>query len=342
LVTNIDLRADSTDFLASIEALVRNSPQEYDGIIDFGSEYLFDLISEDASDDKYNEYFQRFEAISKYIPYSLVAEEYTASGRTPSDEEWGTFLNTNHVQIRYLQTEGMKADPKVASAEDLFENYESANGRSRILFTNSPFYCSSKDSVCSKSGDNNRYKYEQAIVENDVDLIISGFGSEYERTYPVFEGTTTNIDDSADFEQEISYPVYITLNGPKGTHGSLTQKQPISLELSSEPSFGILEIKSNTSISFTQYSVDQDQVDHFNMIVIEKDNFENSTTFRYMIYAILISCILGFGYFIYNWIRCFLSKPARDDDSDSSDEEQYSGNMRQRRAVKQEMQQVLP
>jgi hypothetical protein len=68
---------------------------------------------------------------------------------------------------------------------------------------------------------------------------------------------------------------------------------------------------------------------------------EPSTMFKYLIYLILIICVIGFAYFIINWIRCVMSRPKDLEDSEEDDDEEVydpSG----KRAKQMEMQNVLP
>lgn len=319
---------------------MKTNPKDYDAIIDFGSPYLFTKLQETSTTSSLDSYFNLFAGITKYIPYSLVASDIqNAESNLGWTKGWNSFINTNTTQIRLLQTVSSKADPK---SDKVFSEYGSAQNRTRIVFTNTPFYCSSQSTECTNKADENRNAYEKSIIENDVDLVISGFGSEYERTYPLSEGNFEKIPNRVEFEEKLSMPVYITLNGPRGDLKTLTKKKDHSVELSSEPTFGILELDSNEQISFTQFSADHNEIDHFTMIIVEKETEEESKFFVYMIYGVLITCILGFGYFIYNWIRCIMSKPPREDDDDSSDSDEYTGHMRHRKAGKQELQNVLP
>lgn len=57
--------------------------------------------------------------------------------------------------------------------------------------------------------------------------------------------------------------------------------------------------------------------------MLEDDNEEVSPMFKYIIYAILIICVLGFVYFIYNWIKCFLSRPQDVEEDSEEDDESY-------------------
>lgn len=68
---------------------------------------------------------------------------------------------------------------------------------------------------------------------------------------------------------------------------------------------------------------------------------EPSEMFKYVIYGILIICVLGFAYFIINWIRCVMSRPKDLDDS-SDDEEVYDPSKRSQNMKKMEMKNVLP
>ena len=69
---------------------------------------------------------------------------------------------------------------------------------------------------------------------------------------------------------------------------------------------------------------------------------EPSEMFKYLIYGILIICVLGFVYFIINWIRCVMSRPKDLDDSSDDDEEVYDPNKRNSNMKKMEMKNVLP
>lgn len=64
--------------------------------------------------------------------------------------------------------------------------------------------------------------------------------------------------------------------------------------------------------------------------------------FRYFVYAVLITWVLGFGYFIYNWIKCIMSRPPQESDGSSDDEDNIGEDVRQRKRIQQELQHVLP
>jgi len=66
-------------------------------------------------------------------------------------------------------------------------------------------------------------------------------------------------------------------------------------------------------------------------------NDTDSPMFRYLIYGILIIWLLGFVYFIYNWIKCVMSRPKDLEDSSDEDEEYNKGNEK-----RMEMKNVLP
>ena len=72
---------------------------------------------------------------------------------------------------------------------------------------------------------------------------------------------------------------------------------------------------------------------------LEDKDDKDSPMFRYVIYAILILCVLGFMYFVYNWLKCVLSRPKELEDS-SDEEDEYVDNNRKNREM--EMKNVLP
>lgn len=259
------------DFLKSIEDEIKANPGEYDAIIDFGSVYLFTELQNNPNPEVLQSYFKNFDEILKYIPYSLVADNIPEAQKLLGwhKSKNGNVLNNENVEIRYLQTE-LKGHKNVYEAEDLFPDYESANGRARIVFANTPFYCSVDNTEWNKMAENNRFNFEQAIVDNDVDLVISGFGEEYERTLPLYEGIYENLLNTNQFEEETGMPVYITLNGPNSNEKSLAKKKTFSVMKSSKMSYGILEINSQDSIVYTQYSTNKTEIDKFTMTLVEK------------------------------------------------------------------------
>jgi hypothetical protein len=324
--------------------MIEENPGEYDAIIDLGSDYFFSDLQNSAS--SLSSYFNLFEGIMSSIPYMIVAEHIPKANELLGWEmaNPGNILSTKDSEIRFLQYKGYKNNNKEFYVEDLFADYYSAEGKSRIVMTNTPFYCSPDVEACKKTADHNLYNYEQSIVDNDVDLVISGFGEEYERTFPIFDSEIEEIPDKYEFDGVSKSPVYLTINGPKETLSSVTAKKTWTASLSSEMTFGILEV-SNIGVKFTALNPSHEEIDYFHMTLAETTGPpEDSAMFRYVVYAILIICVLGFGYFIYNWIRCVMSKPPRDSDGESSDEDDIGMdyNKRSRKIVKQEMQHVLP
>lgn len=75
---------------------------------------------------------------------------------------------------------------------------------------------------------------------------------------------------------------------------------------------------------------------------LETSEDEPSEMFKYVIYGILIICVLGFVYFIINWIRCVMSRPKDLDDSSEDDEEVYDPSKRSQNIKKMEMRNVIP
>lgn len=262
------------DFLKSIEDEIKANPGEYDAIIDFGSVYLFTELQNNPNPEVLQSYFKNFDGILKYIPYSLVADNIPEAQKLLgwAKNKNGNVLNNDNVEIRYLQTE-LTSHKKAYEAEDLFPMYESANGRARIVFANTPFYCSVDNTECNKMADSNRASFEQAIIYNDVDLVVSGFGEEYERTLPMYEGIYENLLNTSQFVEEAGMPVYITLNGPNSNEKSLANKKTFSVIKSSQMSYGVLEINSLDSIVYTQYSTNKTEIDRFTMALVEKVRF---------------------------------------------------------------------
>ena len=58
------MSGSSADYLASIEALVKNNPKDYDAIIDFGSPYLFTKLQESSTTSSLDPYFKQFAGIT--------------------------------------------------------------------------------------------------------------------------------------------------------------------------------------------------------------------------------------------------------------------------------------
>ena len=252
-----------------------------------------------------------------------------------------SFLNSSLVQIKYLSGDVSSAS-QAQTKELVFEEPKSSNPKIRIVFANSPFYCSKQSEQWQSNADHLRYQYEKQFSDQNVQLILSGQGDgEYERTLPVFEGISENIDSINNFEESLSMPVYITSNGAQGSHSTMTTKKAWTAAHSSEPSFGVLEIKSEFEIKYIQYSDNHEIIDHFILNIIVENEGDN-TVITYVVYGILITWILGFGFFIYNWIKCFLSRPSKEE-SDSSDSEEETVSHRQRKRIpKEEIELALP
>ena len=204
-----------------------------------------------------------FEGITKYIPYSLVAPNALDSRNVFGvPKEKYSFLNTYSTQIRYLQNENA-ANAHNETNEKLFTDWEYARDRSRIIFTNTPFYCSANNDTCQGNSNTNRKNYEDTIVENDVVLVISGFGPDYERTFPVQNQQFERVDNEYNFASVKSKPTYITINGP--VEGDGVSQKPWITHKSPEPSFGVLKIESNTEIVYEELNSKYGSVDYFKL-----------------------------------------------------------------------------
>jgi hypothetical protein len=285
IISNIYPDQESKDFLAAVEAVIKVG--DFDAVIDLGGSH-FDQIAKDEQKQALDEYFTLFEGISDYVPYAIVSDYFNYADDILG---WSTnklsFIHTKSSQILMVDTQKSASQGKVTT-EELFSKYDSSQGRMRIILTSSPFYCSNELVVCSKVGKNNIDNYENAFIENDVDLVISGSGYEYERSFPVSEGKSQNIENKSKFSEVASKPVYITINGAYGRDGTSTMSKEFSAKLSSKQSYGILEIKTNSTVIYTQYTKNHDSIDHFQMEIVEKD-YGDSTMFRYLIYGILIA-----------------------------------------------------
>lgn len=138
------------------------------------------------------------------------------------------------------------------------------------------------------TADDNRMTYESQINKMEVDLVVSAFGERYERSYPIYEGVHTPLDNSMEFEQVIDTAVYITLNGPKKGSDLLFTKSPSIVVSSPLPSFGVLDISSKSMLSYTQYSIEHEIIDVFKMEIIDKAQALETAYFKRIIYGILL------------------------------------------------------
>ena len=280
--------------------------------------------------------------LTKYLPLTLTINENNEEINQffNYNLSQGLFLNTSLVQIKYLSSDLSTASSQFKSKEIVFAEPNQIN-KIRIIFANNPFYCSKESEKWQSGADRQRNLYEKQFSDQHVQLVISGQGDgEYERTLPIFEGIPESIDNKNDFEESLSMPVYITTNGAIGSHSTLTSKKNWAAAFSSEPSFGVLEIKSKYEVKYLQYSDDHEILDHFtlNIIVEEEDN----TFVIYAVYGILVMWVAGFGFFIYNWIKWFLSRPSKND-SDSSDSEGETVKSKKRKRVnKEEIELAMP
>lgn len=130
---------ETKDYLDSVLDLIKFNPTDYDMIVDFGGQYLFTIIL--SHDQEFiRQYFEMLEEITKYVPYVLVLNDFNGIFHDISltNSTNLTFINTDDVQIKLLQNKYAK----YASDEQLFKNYFSKIDRIRVLFTNTPFYCS--------------------------------------------------------------------------------------------------------------------------------------------------------------------------------------------------------
>lgn len=110
------------------------------------------------------------------------------------------------------------------------------------------------------------------------------------------------------------------------------------LDLTAAPgTFGILEVREGKLVSFSFFDSDLRVLNEIELKQ-ETEDEEVDPIMRYLVIGILILCILGFLFFIINWIRCFLSRPrSHEDDENSSDSEDDERN----KGKKMELKKVL-
>ena len=91
----------------------------------------------------------------------------------------------------------------------LSEDLKNSNKRWKIVYLHRPFYCSMPDDY--NSGSSSKYMrdmLENILMENKVDLILTGHVHAYERLYPIF-------DDKIDYDSfKINKDVYINPKYP--------------------------------------------------------------------------------------------------------------------------------
>ena len=95
-------------------------------------------------------------------------------------------------------------------------------------------------------------------------------------------------------------------------------------------------MNSNGDITYQVYDSELKILNHIDLRE-ETGDEEVDPIMRYLVIGILILCILGFLFFIINWIRCFLSRPKHQDDENSSDSEDDERN----KGKKMELKNVL-
>lgn len=112
-------------------------------------------------------------------------------------------------------------------------------------------------------------------------MVVSGFGHQYERTYPINNGKYNKTSNDYNFDTIEGRVVYITLNGPRKGDNNSTKEWMFTS--SPKPSFGLLDLESRSELSYQQLNMDGGILDHFtiNLPVQEEDigkYFCDSTT----------------------------------------------------------------
>lgn len=279
LVANIQNDENSKRYLAKIEDFVKKDPKCWDVIVDLGGQYFFNLIKNNASSADFNQYFGIFQNITRYIPYSVVVNDISIlKGTIGVENKKNIFFNTYSAQIRYLQNEKItKENTKIG--EELFTQCENELVTSRIVLTNTPFYCSSNEDSCMSLAKQNRDNYLTVFVKNRVELVISGFGEAYERSYPMLiNGSHTNTNDSSTFEAKNGTVVYITLNGPRESR--IMNKEKYVIKSSHRQSFGLLDFDNQYEIFYQELGIDGERIDQIRIKLFHQqdDKGKNSVS----------------------------------------------------------------
>ena len=123
-------------------------------------------------------------------------------------------------------------------------------------------------------------------------------------------------------------PLLINLQRTVIKNGKLHKNSEYSLASNFAKTFIVLEVSQNNMVS---YKLFDSKLNTLNEIELKEETGDEEVdpVMRYLVIGILILCILGFLFFIINWIRCFLSRPRSHEDeensSDSEDDERNKG-----------------
>ena len=264
-----------------------------------------------------SQYYGKFESITKNVPYINIMSE---SENLPSLESLD------------MQNTESKSDLQLFCIKNFNETIDRLKGIESNF--NVPFHWSHENGHCQLFIDEKDPAYNSILKHSNVYLIISAFGKVYERSYPKIDSNHVKFDYKNEFDQQPGMPVYITLNGVSEIEEQFITKKDFNAISSGESSYGILQINDYENITYQQLSHDEDSIDLFRMKIIDFEEQQDEDFFIYVIYAILAGCILGMVYFVYNWIRCIMSRPPELDDDSSSDEE-YQGEIRHRHKVQE-------
>jgi hypothetical protein len=322
---------NSKQYLNSIgDYVLKHSPQ-IDAIIDLGSEYIFDLLRNKAEVEKLHDYFGLFENATKNIPYKLAVRDIPESLKSLGiDNE--VMLTTKNAQIRFFQNYDEEDE------DELFPQWD--HEFTKILFSNKVL-----DKTESQNGINVYHLNEifsDQISKIGVSMVITGSNTDYSRDFPALDGSRDKNKELHVFEYKGDYTTYININGSNENHA----KSNVDVNTASNsgiPSFGVLTINQD-SLKFELITEGHIQMDYVTIKLEDnnedseggKINFNNdlvSPMFRYMVYLFLMIWIIGFSFFIINWIRWMFQKPPSDGGSDGNSDEEAKSKARKNEFV---------
>lgn len=319
LFSNLGFDDNSHMLIDQISKKIDQAPYLYDALIDLGSDRLLTNRPNDVI-----EYYERIAKLTSRVPYhglnraNFMVKEYL--GRDERENEM-YYLQIDTAQIIFLDADAIFDDTKGEKIREvekvtLANTLEDIRGW-RFLLSDRPFYCSGGEDLCKRYSETMKSVYEKTIINNHFSMIISGGGSQYERTYPV---TNSKFDLSLNSTQNrnIKKPIYITINGSIAKDSK--EKNPWTAVSDGVPSFGILTINDDTEFQYKQYSVDGELIDEVSVISAVRLKYK---ILLWIVYGAIAAALLGFLTLLYNLEAFFptrVNKFFNEDSPDYSDE----------------------
>ncbi|CDW81089.1 UNKNOWN [Stylonychia lemnae] len=308
ILSNIDGEEETNTL-----SLLKSAYNKMGDLKDKSNVLVVDITNQGGSDMKIIKYLDLIQPITMNYPYIVLnfnKESQFSKLFKPQERQISESLRA--IQI-------FNTNIILAYSQDILQNKQALTDRQKgdtlgilwrphshnIMILDRPIYCSSLNDACTSDAMVIKNAYLEFINKGQLDLIISGRGEYYERTFPKYEFKHTESEDPTKFINP-EYPIYININGPKIASKSdewTFQKQQWSAFIRKIRTFGQLTITAGllnkVELTYNQYNDNGTEVDQLTILkqIAIESNFEVVTfkglfIFGFLILAFIIVALL--------------------------------------------------